>query len=134
MRTALRLVLAAMLAPLLGCAAQAPAHPAAFPDHSEQPPFALHWRVDRDAGRVTAVGIIEIGGRIDRLVDVTLEFQGLDRAGRGVSRGLTRTPTPGWGFARGVTWPFTVWLRPTGQEERFTVRVADYTERASRLN
>ena len=126
MPTVPRLVLAALAATLLGCAAAGPTpRPADFPFHGTGPaPFTLHWCLDRDAERVTAVGLLDVDGLVDRLVDATVEMQGLDAAGRVVSRAAVLTESRA--FTGDALWRFTVRLRPTGQEERFTLRVSDY--------
>jgi hypothetical protein len=54
---------------------------------------------------------------------VIVELQGLDRDGRVVSR--ARTLTAPRSFAGTDPWPFTVSLRPTGQEERFVATLAE---------
>src|SRR5262249_30905533 len=119
MRTPPRLGLGCALTLLLGCGAAGPApSPADFPSRSAaQPPFTLSWRIDRDAERVSAVGLVDVGGYVDRLMDVTVELEGLDPAGRVVSRASTLTAPRG--FSGGRTWPVTVRLQPTRQEDRF---------------
>lgn len=112
---------------LVGCAGTARLdRPADFPNHaSEHPFFDLHWRLDRDAGKVRAVGLVE-AARVDGIYDVTVELRGLDGAGRVVSRGLGRTygrkPLLRW-----QTQPFAVSLRPTGREVRFDLEVWSFT-------
>jgi hypothetical protein len=132
MRIRPSLTLVALIASLVGCAAPGPApRPADFPLHAvDQPPFSLHWRLDRAAGMVTAIGLVDIDGYVDRLSDVTVELQGLDAAGRVVSRARTRTEPRA--FAGDATWPFTIRLRPAGGEERFAVRVAEFNWRVVR--
>jgi len=132
MRTPPRLALGCALTLLLGCGAAGPApSPADFPSRSAaQPPFTLSWRIDRDAERVSAVGLVDVGGYVDRLMDVTVELQGLDAAGQVVSRATT-TAAPR-SFSGDRTWPFTVRLHPTGQENRFALQVADFRWRIER--
>jgi hypothetical protein len=122
------LLLAGVLA---GCAAAGPAPaPADFPFHATQPPFfTLHWRLDRTDGRVTATGVLELG-QADRLMDVTIALEGLDREGRVVRLG--RTVVQPRAFTGDVRWPFTVSLRATGTEDRFVVRVSDLTWKVGR--
>jgi hypothetical protein len=54
--------------------------------------------------------------------NVTVELQGLDAQGR-VVRWNRAFVSPS-SFSGAEPWPFRVSLRPTGAEERFTVRVA----------
>jgi hypothetical protein len=120
-------MVAVLLAGLIGgCggAALAPLPaPADLPYHATQPPFlTLHWRLDRTGDKVAAVGVLELG-QADRLVDVGLTIEGLDKDGRIVSRGLTRLQPRA--FVGDVRWPLAVSLRPTGTEDRFVVRVTD---------
>lgn len=125
------LILVALLIPLLGCAALGPpARPADFPFHATEQLFNLHWRLDREAGAVTAVGVVEVGTAADRVGEVLLELRGIDSAGRIVSRGFDRARP--MAFSGDVTWPFAIRLRPRGQEDRFTVTVSDVTWRALR--
>jgi hypothetical protein len=125
-----RMVGLLMAGVLAGCAAAALPAPADFPFHATQPPFlTLHWRLDRPDGRVTATGVLELG-QADRLVDVTVALEGLDREGRVVSRG--KSVIGPRAFTGDVRWPFTVSLRPTGTEDRFVVRVSDLTWKAER--
>jgi hypothetical protein len=63
-------------------------------------------------------------------MDVAIELQGLDSAGRVVSQSSTRTEPRN--FTGDRTWPFTVRLRPTGQEDRFALRVSHYRWRIER--
>ena len=121
-----RLVLGSLLVSLLGCAAQGPPiRPQDLPFHGQdQQFFNLHWRVDREDGVATAVGVVEAAGA-DRFSDALLELQGLDKDGRIVSRGFGRARP--MAFQADVPWPFTVRLRVKGQEERFALRVSDFT-------
>ncbi|MBI2461161.1 MAG: hypothetical protein HYV61_06680 [Candidatus Rokubacteria bacterium] len=111
---------------LLGCAGTVRLdRPADFPNHaSDHPFFDLHWRLERTADRVEAVGLVE-ASRVDGILEVTLELRGLDADGRVVSRGLGRTYGLG-PFLRWQTRPFAVSLRPTGQEARFELEVWSY--------
>ncbi len=117
---------------LVGCAEQARlVRPQDFPLHaSDDPFFNLHWRVDREDGAVMAVGLVE-AARVDGIGEVTLELRGLDASGRVVSRSLGQTHYGGRLF-RGDSWPFRVRLRPTGQEDRFDLRVWSYTWQGTR--
>jgi hypothetical protein len=132
MRIRPSLILVPLIASLVGCAAPGPApRPADFPLHAaDQPPFSLHWRLDRAPGMATAVGVLDIDGYVDRLADATVELQGLDAAGRVVSRARTRIEPRA--FAGDAVWPFTLGLRPAGGEERFVVRVAEFNWRVMR--
>jgi hypothetical protein len=115
---------------LAGCAIAPAAPPAEFPFQASAPPLVtLHWRVDRDPARVVATGIAEIASP-DRLDGAVIELQGLDREGRVVSSGVTRVEPRA--FAGDVRWPFTARLTPRGDEDRFTVRVAEVSWRVIR--
>ncbi len=120
----LRLLLSLLLAG--GCAESVRlARPEDFPFHAtDHPFFNVHWRLEREAGRVLAVGLVE-AARQGGIRDVTLELRGLDKSGRGVSRALGTTY--GGRFHRGDIWPFVVRLRPRGEEERFELGVWSYT-------
>ena len=125
-----RALLAGLLVALAGCAAQGPpARPADFPFHAaEQPLFALHWRLDQWEESVTAVGVVEASP--ERVASVVLELQGLDRGNRIVSRGAGHAfPMT---FSGDEAWPFTVRLRPTGQEDRFVVRISSFIGKVTR--
>lgn len=120
---ALPLVRLVLLVSLLGCAAPGPpARPADFPFHAGVPHVTIHWRVDPVDGAVTASGILEVGSP-ERIDEVGLEAQGLDKTGQVVSRAVNwaRART----FAGTDPWPFTVRLRATGQEDRVVVQVAE---------
>jgi hypothetical protein len=126
-----RLVLGLLAGLLAGCAA-APRvpDPSELPFHATQPPFFTgHWRRDRPPGRVMADGVLELG-QADRLMDATVGLEGLDREGRVVSRATTVLGPRA--FTGDVRWPFTVSLRSTGAEDRFVVRVTDFTWRVQR--
>jgi hypothetical protein len=120
------LVLGALAALLAACAAALPTRsPAEFPLRaSDQPPFAVAWRITEAPGSVSAAGILQIDGYVDRLADATVELVGLDADGRVVSRATDRlTPRA---FAGDVAWPFRLRLIPTGREARFAVRVGEF--------
>jgi hypothetical protein len=120
-----------LLVTLGGCAASSapPARPADFPNHTPGELVTLHWRVDRGDGVATAVGVAEIGP-VDRISEVTLTLEGLDREGRVVSRAVDiLTPQS---FVGEALRPFTLRLRPTGQEDRFALRALDVTWRLMR--
>ena len=118
------------LVALLGCAAARPSPRAAdYPFHATQPPlFILHWRLDREDGTVTAIGLAELS-MPDRLDAAVLELQGLDREGRVVSYGAARIQPRA--FAGDAAWPFSVRLRARGEEARFTLRVSQVTWRVT---
>jgi hypothetical protein len=124
MRARATLALVGLGLVLAGCAVQPIARPSDFPFHADQPPFTLHWRVDQEPGRVTTAGVVEVAVG-NRVMDLTVELQGLDQGGQVVSRGR------GFTHARSFTgtdpWPFSASLRPTGQEARYTVVVAEVT-------
>ena len=125
MRQPSRLFLVAVLLLLGGCASfRPPDRPKDFPLHqTDHPFFDLHWRLDHQDGRVTAQGLVE-ATRQGNFSTVYLLLQGMDKDGRVVSHGLGRT----WSghLYRFETIPFTVHLRPTGQEERFELSVWSY--------
>jgi hypothetical protein len=119
-----RLPLVLLLAVLAGCAAsQSALKPADLPEHAVESPILLHWRIDREPDRGTAVGLVEIPHNPDRVEMVMLELQGIDGQGRVVSR--TRELVLPHTFTAAEPWPFRISLRPTGTEQRFTVRVAE---------
>ena len=122
MKKALALGLLFLLA---GCAGMAPPdRPQDFPFHqTDHPFFDLHWRLDRGAGEVKAMGLVE-GTRQGDISRVYLELRGLDKDGHVVSRALGRT-LPGLLYRFG-TLPFFVRLKPTGQEDRFELSVWSY--------
>jgi hypothetical protein len=117
------LILVGLIVLLLGCTTSRPMPRAEnFPLHATEPPFVLHWRLDQEAGRVTAVGLVSVGAP-EHIDSVTVQVQGRDPGGRLVSRGWgTATPRS---FTGVEPWPFQVWLRPTGREVHFTVAVTD---------
>jgi hypothetical protein len=118
-----RLGLLGALALLAGCAAPGPVlRPSDLPMHAVESPFTLHWRADRDAGRVTGVGLVETSSP-DRVEYVVVEFQGLDKDGRVVSR--ARALTSPRSFTGTDPWPWTIRLTPTGQEERYVATLAE---------
>ena len=119
------LVLSSLIIVLLGCAAPRPLpSPSDFPLHAAEPPFGLHWRLDRDGSSVTAVGVIEVGAP-DRIEAVTVELQGLDKDGRLLGR--SRDTVLPRSFTGVEPWPFRTSLRATGREDRFAVTVVDVT-------
>lgn len=127
-----RMLFALLVLGLLGgCAAPGPAPRAQdFPSHDASPPFfALHWRLDREAGQATAVGVVEVSAP-ERINGLTVELQALDSAGRVVARSYTVA----WprSFDGRVPWPFTARLRLRGGEDRFAVRVSDYRDKFRR--
>jgi hypothetical protein len=116
------LVLPLLLAVLAGCAASQPAlRPADLPEHLAESPIVLHWRIDRQPDRATAVGLVEIPQTPERVENVTVELQGFDAQGRVVSS--AREFTSPKSFTGADPWPFRVGVRPAGTEERFAVRV-----------
>jgi len=125
MRQSPRLFFVVLLFFLGGCASFSPPdRPKDFPFHStDNPFFDLHWRLEHEPERVTAYGLVE-AARQGGFSTVYLQLQGLDKEGRVVSHGLGRT----WAgnVYRFETIPFTVRLRPTGQEDRFELGVWSY--------
>jgi hypothetical protein len=119
-----RIALAGLAAALLGCAVAPPAlRPADLPLHGAHDGFAaLHWRVDRRPDTVVADGVVEVF-QPERIAQVVIELQGLDAAGRIVSR--ARDYASPRSFTGVDPWPFEVRLRPRGGEERFALRVAE---------
>ncbi len=125
------LLLGALLLALGGCAAPSPpARPADFPLHAADQVVALHWRLDRQEGAVTAAGVMVPPLPADRISEVVLELIGLDRDGRIVSRGVDRVTARA--FSGDAPWPFAVRLRPRGPEDRFALRVTEVTWRLMR--
>ena len=101
-----------------------PDRPQDFPFHqTDHPFFDLHWHLDRGAGEVNAMGLVE-GTRQGDISRVYLELQGLDKEGRVVSRALGRTLAGR--LYRFDTLPFFVTLKPTGQEDQFELSVWSY--------
>ena len=125
MRQSPRLFFVVLLFFLGGCASFSPPdRPKDFPFHSTDDPFFnLYWRLDRREGAVTATGLVEAARQGD-FAAVYLELRGLDKEGQVVSHGLGRT-WPGE-LDRFQTIPFTVTLRPAGQEDRFELSVWSY--------
>ncbi len=125
MRQRHRVLSFALLLFLGGCASFTPLdQPKDFPLHATYHPFFdLHWRLDRQDGKVTAEGLVE-ASRQGNFRTVWLQLQGFDKDGRVVSAGRGRT----WSgnLYRFETIPFTVSLRPTGQEARFDLAVWSY--------
>jgi hypothetical protein len=124
-----RLVLG-ILAPLLAACAAASAAPvpADLPLRaSDQRPFVVSWSLAEAPGSVSAAGILDIDGYVDRLEDATVELVGLDGGGRVVSRDSTRLIPRA--FAGDRLWPFRLRLTPAGGEVRFAVRVAEFNWR-----
>jgi hypothetical protein len=126
MTSARPLVLGALAALLTACAAAPPApSPGELPlRSSDQPPFAVAWQLTEAPASVTAAGILQIDGYVDRLADATVELAGLDAQGRVVSRATDRLAPRA--FAGDAAWPFRMRLVPTGRETRFAVRVAEF--------
>jgi hypothetical protein len=125
MRMVLRLVLAGLLPALLGCATPGPTlRPEDFPSRNvEQPPVTVYWRLDRETAAVSATGLVDVDGLVDRLIQVIVELQGVDARGQVVSRG--RAITEPRAFVGDRTWPFTARIRPTGQEADFVLHVTE---------
>ncbi|MGH7319195.1 MAG: hypothetical protein ACRELA_06165 [Candidatus Rokuibacteriota bacterium] len=124
-----RLFLGTLATLLAACAAGPPTPaPDEFPLRaSGPPPFAVSWRMTEAPGSVSAAGVLDIDGYVDRLADATVELVGLDAEGRIVSRATDRlTPRA---FAGDAIWPFRLRLTPTGREARFAVRVAEFSWR-----
>ncbi len=119
----MRWLLVSALVGLAACAGPSRiVRPADFPFHAtDHPFFDVHWRLERNAENVLAVGLVE-AARQAGIAGVTLELRGVDTSGRVVSRSLGTTYGAPLLFL-GETRPFTVRLRPTGQEQRFELRV-----------
>ena len=126
MTTARRLLLGALLPVLAACAGGPPGpRPDEFPFRaSDQRPFTLYWQLTEVPGSVSASGILDVDGYVDRLEDATVELVGLDAEGQVLSRAIDRlTPRA---FSGDVRWSFRMRLAPTGRETRFAVRVAEF--------
>lgn len=110
------------LALLVGCAGHGSfPRPADFPLHAtDHRYFDLHWRLDREPGKVEAFGVVQ-ATRQGGIADVTIELRGLDREGRALSRALGTSY--GERLFLGEWQPFVVPLRLTGQEDRFELKV-----------
>jgi hypothetical protein len=127
MRQARAVLVILVILPVLlaGCASVQPLdRPQDFPLHAtDQPFFNLHWRLDREGGRVSADGLVETAGQ-GGFSTVYLELRGVDKEGRVVSRGFGRT------WSGNLYWwqtiPFSVSLRLTGREDRFELSVWSY--------
>lgn len=121
-----RLALAILSFLVVGCVGPARiARPSDFPLHAaDHPFFDLHWRIDRRNGIVLAVGLVE-AARVSGIAEVTLELRGIDAGGQVISR--SRGSTYGGPLFRGDSRPFTVRLRPRGQEDHFELSVWSFT-------
>src|SRR3989442_14375612 len=114
----MRWLLVSTLVGLAACAGPSRiVRPADLPFHAtDHPFFDVHWRLERNAERVLAVGLVE-AARQAGIAGVTLELRGADSSGRGVSRSLGTTygaPLPFLGKTR----PFTVRHPPAGPGQR----------------
>lgn len=115
------LLLGAALFLSVGCAAPTRiAVPSNLPIQTNVDFFYFRWALEREAGQVRAVGLVET--RVTSFSALTLELRGLDRDGRIVSRGVSAVRS---GFGPGPQ-PFEVELRPGGQETRFELGVLTY--------
>src|SRR5262245_38191960 len=100
-------------------AARAPV-PTDFPFRgSDQPPFVVAWGLAEAPGTVSATGVLDIDGYVDRLEDATVELVGLDTGGRVLSRDRIRLIPRA--FTGDRLWPFRLRLAPSGGEMRFAV-------------
>lgn len=119
--------LLAAAALLVGCAggirytSSYPRPPEHFAQHNlEHPFFDVHWTVEQKEGRVVVEGIVT-ASRVNAIQDVTVEVVGLDANGQVVSR--ARGTTYGGRIQQYQSRPFSISLRPTGQEARYEARV-----------
>ena len=107
---------------LAACAGGAPAPtPAEFPLHATEQQFYLSWGLALSGDRAVATGVV--ARRNGEISDAWLQLVGLDAAGHIVSfSGLShvRWASP-WDAE-----PFTLELRPRGEEQRFEVRVKSF--------
>ena len=106
---------------LAGCATAPFPKPADFSFHTPAPPLDIHWKLSVDPSIVQADGLIE--RHRPEIGSARIQLLGLDAAGRIVS-----FTTPILIFWRS-TWdlePFTIRLRPRGQEQRYEVRVFSF--------
>ncbi len=125
-RFMLKSLMAVSLSLLAGCAGaglEPTERPQDFPVHTTDRFFEFHYRLDRGAGEVTAVGLVAAtqSGGIEYVI---LELRGLDKEGRVVSHGYGRTYQGR--LVRGTPEQFVVRLTPTGKEDRFELRVSDF--------
>lgn len=94
-------------------------YPATYPLPSVAPQIELHWRLTVDSNRVQADGLIE-RQRETHIREAWLQLLGIDATGRTVSftppiNFLWRSPSE---FE-----PFTIVLKPRGDEQRYEVRL-----------
>ena len=106
---------------LAGCATAPFPKPADFLFHTPAPPLDIHWTLSVEPSIVQADGLIE--RHRPEIGSARIQLLGLDAAGRIVS--FTTPILIVWRS----TWdlePFTIRLRPRGQEQRYEVRVFSF--------
>lgn len=128
-RTSLWLLLGVLGSSASGCAAPGAPAPADYPSHATQDFAAVHWRLDRQDGAVTATGLIEVI-QFDRVAQVRVELQSADASGRVLVRGSDYARPRS--FSGREPWPFTIRVTASGPDDRFTVRVTEVTFKVER--
>jgi hypothetical protein len=91
--------------------------PADLPNSTNDQEFSVRWALETTPARVRAAGYVDTS--MGQLPAVQVDLFGVDARGRVASRGSTSVPAP---FTTGAA-PFEVFLRPTGREVRYEVRV-----------
>jgi len=116
-------VVALLMFALGGCAASTPAlSPAEYPFHGVASQIEIHWQLTVDANRVLADGVLE-RQRETQIREAWIQLLGLDATGQAVSftapvHVLWRSPS--------TLAPFTIALKPRGDEQRYEVRVYNF--------
>ncbi|HSE95997.1 MAG TPA: hypothetical protein VLD61_08895 [Methylomirabilota bacterium] len=105
---------------LTACAAPGPPlDPASLTLHGRDQIFRFDYRIDREPGRVEAVGLLNSSAPMFRFV--RLRLVGVTADGRVASQGFTTVDG-----TFGVPVRFSVNLRPTGAEASFELLVDGY--------
>jgi len=103
--------------------------PADLPLTTREDMFVIRWALQREATVTRAVGLIESAFTTPN--QVALGLYGLDAQGRIVSRGTSWIRPSDFG-SRSL--PFSVELKPTGQETKFGLHVLEYRLPGMRTN
>jgi hypothetical protein len=116
----LGLLVAGALVAAGGCAPQPRiVVPSTLPNTTREQFLTLRWALVREGGTVRAVGMAEPSGGLEW--DATLELEGVDAQGRGLSQASSGVRS---GFTGGPV-AFQVDLVPKGGETEFRLRVVD---------